>query len=384
MAGTAAAPKVAGLQGNPVSSTAPNSTNQFLGWMGTQWAATVPSFANISGIAAAWQLPSANSISQGAIQLSSDLGGTAASPVVDGLQGRAVSSTTPTTNQVLTWNGSAWAPANPSGGGGGSSSGPIGNDAFSTTWTSATVLTINPNASTTDIAVARFGATAYRFTSSATATISAGTGTAYIYLDNTGNLDVGDNGLTVTCSGCMHASGITAFPTDSIPLFTWTATSGTWNSSGGTDYRAPLSSKKIVAGMGIVTTESNGNTTVSVDPSFGGIISSVPADANYTPGLLGCPTSSGKIGNCSTGNPPVLGVLMAASGSNAVVMTSGFAPVTFSSATPTTHGDFICVDPSHPWDVIDNGSTPCTTKQIGIVVTDGASAITQTVFVQLK
>jgi len=388
MAGTAAAPKVAGLQGNPISSTAPNSTNQFLGWSGTQWAATVPSFANISGIAAAWQLPAANSTAQGAIQLSGDLGGTSSSPfvdglqgrtvastapsanqvlawngyawapstpaggagtgscaanqfvtavnagaptctqpgftnlsgtaaawqlpaassisqgaiqlagdlggassspTVDGLQGRAVSSTAPTTNQVLTWNGSAWAPANPSGGGGGSSTGPIGNDAFSATWTSATVLTINPNASTTDIAVARFGATAYRFTSSATATISAGTGTAYIYLDNTGNLDVGDNGLTVTCSGCMHASGITAFPTDSIPLFTWTATSGTWNSSGGTDYRAPLSSKKIVAGTGIVTTESNGNTMVSVD---GSVVALLPAAGITWTGGAGAPTSS--------------------------------------------------------------------------------------------
>lgn len=34
------------------------------------------------------------------------------------LQGRPVSSTAPTTSQTLTWNGSAWAPATPSGGGG--------------------------------------------------------------------------------------------------------------------------------------------------------------------------------------------------------------------------------------------------------------------------
>jgi hypothetical protein len=115
-------------------------------------------------------------------------------------------------------------------------------------------LTLNPNASTTDISTAGFGATAYRFTSSATATISTGTGTAYVYVDNTGNLDVGDNGLTVACSGCMHVSSVTAFPTDSIPLFTWTATSGTWDSTGGTDYCASLASKKIVAGTGILTT----------------------------------------------------------------------------------------------------------------------------------
>jgi trimeric autotransporter adhesin len=58
-------------------------------------------------------------------QLAGDLGGTAASPAVVGLQGRAVSSTAPSTNQVLTWNGSVWLPENASGtsgGGGGSGS----------------------------------------------------------------------------------------------------------------------------------------------------------------------------------------------------------------------------------------------------------------------
>jgi len=45
-------------------------------------------------------------------QLSGDLGNTAAAPKVVGLQGIPVSSTTPTTNQVLAYNGSVWAPAN--------------------------------------------------------------------------------------------------------------------------------------------------------------------------------------------------------------------------------------------------------------------------------
>ena len=45
-------------------------------------------------------------------ELTGDLGGAAASPTVVGLQGRAVSSTAPSTNQVLTWNGATWAPAN--------------------------------------------------------------------------------------------------------------------------------------------------------------------------------------------------------------------------------------------------------------------------------
>ncbi len=39
-----------------------------------------------------------------------DLGGTYPNPIVDALQGRPVSNTNPGTNQVLKWNGSAWAP----------------------------------------------------------------------------------------------------------------------------------------------------------------------------------------------------------------------------------------------------------------------------------
>jgi hypothetical protein len=47
---------------------------------------------------------------------SGDLGGSYPNPVVDGLQGRAVASSAPGTNQVLKWSGSQWAPADDSAG----------------------------------------------------------------------------------------------------------------------------------------------------------------------------------------------------------------------------------------------------------------------------
>ena len=111
---------------------------------------------------------------------------------------------------------------------------------------------------------AGFGSTVYTF-ASATATITAGTGTAYIYVASDGTLTVAHN-VTVTCSGCTQTAG-TAFPADSIPLYTWTATATVWDTAGGTNYRAPLSAKKVAAGTGVQVSEASGHATVAIDSS---------------------------------------------------------------------------------------------------------------------
>ncbi|MGH7233949.1 MAG: hypothetical protein ACREF7_00685 [Candidatus Saccharimonadales bacterium] len=56
----------------------------------------------------------------GLVQLAGDIGNTAASPTVVGLQGNSVSSAAPTDGYVLTWSGgsSQWQPAAASGGSG--------------------------------------------------------------------------------------------------------------------------------------------------------------------------------------------------------------------------------------------------------------------------
>jgi len=155
---------------------------------------------------------------------------------------------------------------------------------FHVTRTSSTVLTIGANCTVSLPCNVRFGNVTYSFTASATATLSAGTGTAYVYVAQDGALTVGHN-VTLTCSGCTAQSSVTSFPSDSAPLFNWTATSAAWDAAGGTDRRAFLSAKNITAGQGIAATEASGRTTVAIDtavvPTFepGG---AVPACKKYT------------------------------------------------------------------------------------------------------
>jgi hypothetical protein len=124
--GTATVPKVVGIQGIPVSSTVP-TTGQVLKYDGTNY---VPSNSimtetqtlglsgstlTISGTNSSVVIPiaaDATTSTNGIVRLAGDLGGTAASPLVAKLQGRTLSSTTPTTGQVLKFDGTQWAPGN--------------------------------------------------------------------------------------------------------------------------------------------------------------------------------------------------------------------------------------------------------------------------------
>ncbi len=193
-----------------------------------------------------------------------DVSGDLESLTVTKIEGREVSAAAPSDGQALVWNagGNTWQPGNVAGGGMTASQ----LTDFAVSRTSATVLTIGANCSSTAPCNARFGNTAYSFTHSCTATLSSGTGTAYVYIAAGGTLTVGHN-VTSTASGCTAQSGVTNFPGDSIPLYTWTATSGAWDAAGGHDYRAMLSTKGVLAGTGVAAVESGGRTTVSVDPA---------------------------------------------------------------------------------------------------------------------
>ena len=135
-----------GLQTRPVSATAP-TTNQVLAWSGTAWTPTNPAPATItlsgdvtgSGTTSIPTTLAASGVTAGTyntvvvnakglvtsgsntayltanqtITLTGDTTGsgtTTISSTNTGLQGRAVSATAPTTNQVLQWSGTAWTP----------------------------------------------------------------------------------------------------------------------------------------------------------------------------------------------------------------------------------------------------------------------------------
>lgn len=116
------------------------------------------------------------------------------------------------------------------------------------TRTSATVLTVYTPC------LARVGTTVYTFSSDAVVTLSSGTGTAYIYVAADGTMSVAHNVTLTSCSNCTGSAG-TSFPGGSVPLWTWTATSGAWDVSGGTEQRAMLSGIEITAGSNVTVTK---------------------------------------------------------------------------------------------------------------------------------
>jgi hypothetical protein len=168
-----------------------------------------------------------------------------------------------------------------SGGGGGSSTASQLGD-FRVERTSSTVLTMGASCSATTPCNVRYGTQVYSVLQGGTVTISTGTGTARFYLTRNGVVTVGHD-LGVSCStGCVASSGVSSFPTDSVPLWTWTATNGTWDTAGGSDQRAVYSGKVVTAGVGLLSVDNGSQTTLSVDSAAVGLRVAVPASSTAT------------------------------------------------------------------------------------------------------
>jgi len=217
--------------------------------------------------------------------LGGDITGPATAATVTQLQGRPVSAASPGSGQALAWNAiaSRWEPQTISGGsGGGGASVSMANQLgdFAITRTSTSVLAIGANCSAATPCNVRFGSAVYSVVAGATTTINSGTGTAYFYISSNGALTAGHN-VSLTCSpACVAQSGISSFPTDSVPLFSWSATNGAWDATGGADFRAFTSSKIVQPGAGMTSTESNGITILGIDPTLVGARLAVPANSS--------------------------------------------------------------------------------------------------------
>lgn len=132
-------------------------------------------------------------------------------------------------------------------------------------------LTIGAGCSSTTPCNARIGNTTYSFKFPGTVSISgSASGLVFIYIDGGGNLTAGSV-ATLTCTGCTYAPGVTAFPSNSIPLYTWTSTGGAFDASGATDFRAVYSAKNLLGGSGVIISENAGTSTVAIDPSLVGL-----------------------------------------------------------------------------------------------------------------
>lgn len=144
-------------------------------------------------------------------------------------------------------NGTSWVAVGGSGGGGGATATYQLTD-LGVVRTSSTVLTIGGGCAPTTPCNVKFGDGVFSITAPATVTITSGNGTTLIWIDPAGptiKAGIPASGMAVTCSACTSLTG-TVFPANTIPIYTWTATSSAWDVTGGTSKRAYIGAGKVV------------------------------------------------------------------------------------------------------------------------------------------
>ncbi len=129
----------------------------------------------------------------------------------------------------------------------------------------------------------RFGSTVHLIKNAATVRAAGpASGLAFIYVDPSGALTAGST-VNLTCDGCKYTRGITQFPPNSIPLFTWTVVKSPLGSTGIEDFRTQLSTRNLVSGPGIMITDNEGTTIVAVDPTTVSLHASTPPRTSTSP-----------------------------------------------------------------------------------------------------
>ena len=99
---------------------------------------------------------------------------------------------------------------------------------------------------------------------------TSASGTVYGYVSGDGVFTLGHNSAaTVACTGWVVASGVTGFPSDSLPVFSAAFSSNVWSSSGVKPFRRMLARDPYAAGDGLSASSNpvTGVTTLQVDPT---------------------------------------------------------------------------------------------------------------------
>jgi len=132
---------------------------------------------------------------------------------------------------------------------------------------SSTTLTIGAACSTTTPCLSRLGSLVYSVTAPITVSLQGGSGLAYIYVSSIGSVTVGTSltGPTLNCSGCQLQSAITQFPVDAIPLASWNATAGAWDSTGMVVSTAVSAGRNFTAGQNVTLLQSGSNVMISAN-----------------------------------------------------------------------------------------------------------------------
>lgn len=187
-----------------------------------------------------------------------------------------------------------------SGGGGGGATNVSGLTDLKVSKSSGTVLAIASG-------TVRFGNTTFTI-SAATATITAGSGsgTAKVFITSAGAVVIEHPtgaGVTVSCSVCTQSQVTTpTVPTTAIPLADVTISSGAWGTV--TDLRTISSTKPLVAGTGIIISDTLGEATVSIDTADVVRTSStntLTGTYDIGGGVLEVPNSTTLPGTCTVG-----------------------------------------------------------------------------------
>jgi len=202
-------------------------------------------------------------------------------------------------------------------------------------------------------------------------------------------------------SGAVKAGGNVIFSAISLTgnnTFTGGIDGSSTSSTGGsgTFKGADITSGATSAGVGGLAVLRGGNnaqtgateTAGNVWVRPGDVSSATPTTANNGTGIFSLSGVKGSTYTTSAlqaisatattaGRPPVYsdattsgifdGVALAADGNAANVQVVGDATVLSAASVTFTAGDIVCQDGSNPKDVIDNGTTACTTPQVGHV-----------------